>query len=65
MHGTADKIVPFQFGKSLFEAAPTESDTGQPKKFHELASITHNGVPRQIIQNIFRELIRESPSNSE
>ncbi len=65
MHGTADKIVPFQFGKSLFEAAPAESKSGQPKKFHELAFITHNGVPRQIIQNIFRELIHESPSNTE
>lgn len=36
-HGTADWIVPIEFGRQLFAAAPTE-----PKRFVEYAGLGHN-----------------------
>lgn len=57
LHGTSDQIVPLQFGKVLFESAPDESSTGQPKYFREIPRATHNAIPFQEIKKTFENLI--------
>lgn len=47
-HGMADRIVPIEYGRRLFDAAPTKD-----KKFLEYADIGHNDPPPQ---RYFREL---------
>ena len=44
MHGTADTIVPLEFGKRLFEAFPAESASGVPKQFVEMQGANHNDI---------------------
>jgi pimeloyl-ACP methyl ester carboxylesterase len=44
IHGARDTIIPIQFGRKLFEAAPETSATGIPKRFLELAEADHNDV---------------------
>lgn len=47
LHGTADRVVPFQMGQALFEAA------AQPKQFVEIPDADHNSpVPPAIYQMI-------------
>jgi fermentation-respiration switch protein FrsA (DUF1100 family) len=36
IHSRADEVVPFEFGRALFEAAP------EPKTFYEVAGAGHN-----------------------
>jgi uncharacterized protein len=44
LHGNADRIVPIEQGRALFDAAPGESDNGIRKKFVELPDTGHNDV---------------------
>lgn len=44
MHGTDDTIVPLEFGRQLFAAAPEHSAGGVPKQFVELQGANHNDV---------------------
>jgi fermentation-respiration switch protein FrsA (DUF1100 family) len=44
IHGTADRIVPIQMGRKLFEAAPPQSLDGVPKRFVELPDVGHNDI---------------------
>ena len=53
LHGTSDKIVPLQFGQTLFESAPEKSVNGQPKYFKEIPKATHNAIPFQKIRKAF------------
>ncbi len=41
-HGTADEVVPFEFGRQLFEAA-----AASPKQFVAMSGVTHNGPSDQ------------------
>jgi uncharacterized protein len=42
LHGTADRIVPIDMGRRLFDAAPNTSASGVPKRFVELPGAGHN-----------------------
>ena len=44
LHGTSDRVVPFEMGKELFEAAPTESSNGIAPRFVPLNGAGHNNV---------------------
>lgn len=44
MHGTDDSIVPLEFGRRLFAAAPEQSADGIPRQFVELNGANHNDV---------------------
>ncbi|MGQ0634411.1 MAG: alpha/beta hydrolase [Planctomycetaceae bacterium] len=44
LHGSRDRIVPFQFGEALFAAAPDASTSGSPKRFVALTHSDHNDV---------------------
>lgn len=44
IHGTADRIVPFELGEKLFAAAPDNSASGIPKRFVKIELGTHNGL---------------------
>jgi uncharacterized protein len=44
VHGRKDGIVPFEQGRKLFDAAPTESSSGVPKSFVELPDAGHNDI---------------------
>jgi hypothetical protein len=44
IHGTEDAVVPFRFGKKLFDAAPEKSRSGVPKAFVELPGAGHNNI---------------------
>jgi len=44
LHGNADNIVPFESGRSLFDALPDKSNSGIAKQFVELNGISHNNV---------------------
>lgn len=46
LHGSNDRIVPFQLGRRLFEAAPKQSASGISKQFVELSGIGHNDIDR-------------------
>lgn len=44
IHGTADRIVPFQLGEALFQAAPKQSSNGIKKRLTRLVGVGHNNV---------------------
>jgi pimeloyl-ACP methyl ester carboxylesterase len=44
IHGKRDRIVPFEQGKRLFDAAPEKSDSGIPKTFLALPDSGHNDL---------------------
>jgi uncharacterized protein len=44
LHGTVDTIIPFDFAKRLFAAAPDFSASGTPKKFVALPGADHNDI---------------------
>jgi len=44
IHGRQDRIVPFEQGKQLFDAAPPTSHNGVPKQFVELPDAGHNDM---------------------
>jgi len=44
IHGTADRIVPYELGKQLFESAPPASETGIPKQLVTIERGSHNGL---------------------
>ncbi|GMV82248.1 MAG: hypothetical protein AMXMBFR7_34320 [Planctomycetota bacterium] len=44
IHGTDDRVVPFEHGRRLFEAAPAASAGGIPKRFLELPGVGHQDL---------------------
>ncbi|MEZ6049582.1 MAG: alpha/beta fold hydrolase [Planctomycetaceae bacterium] len=48
IHGTADRIVPYELGKKLFDAAPTKSTSGTPKQMLTLERGDHNNVSHRV-----------------
>jgi uncharacterized protein len=44
VHGQRDRIVPFEQGRRLFEAAPQGSSSGVPKQFFALPEAGHNDI---------------------
>lgn len=44
IHGTDDRVVPFEHGRRLFEAAPAASAGGLPKRFLELPGVGHHDL---------------------
>ena len=44
LHGRRDSIVPFELGRTLFEAAPGQSSNGRAKRFVELPRANHNDI---------------------
>jgi fermentation-respiration switch protein FrsA (DUF1100 family) len=44
IHGVRDRIVPIQFGRELFAAAPEKSSGGVAKRFVELPMAGHNDI---------------------
>ena len=44
LHGTKDRIVPFDLGKKLFDLTPEESSAGIAKQFVPLEGADHNGL---------------------
>lgn len=44
VHGTIDRIVPFEQGRRLFDAAPVKSASGIEKRFVELPDADHNDI---------------------
>jgi pimeloyl-ACP methyl ester carboxylesterase len=44
LHGTNDRIVPYELGQRLFEAAPPFSASHIPKRFVTLEGADHNGL---------------------
>ncbi|MEX1096631.1 MAG: alpha/beta fold hydrolase [Planctomycetales bacterium] len=44
IHGALDEIVPIEFGRRLFEAAPARSASGIEKRMVELAARGHNDL---------------------
>ena len=44
LHGRRDSIVPFELGRSLFEAASEQSSNGRRKQFVELPRANHNDI---------------------
>jgi len=52
LHGERDEIVPFEHGKTVFDAAP------EPKKFFPIAGATHNDTYTIGGETYFRELKR-------
>lgn len=44
LHGDKDRIVPQEFGKKLFRAAPESAACGTPKQWIELPGVGHNDL---------------------
>jgi uncharacterized protein len=44
LHGTEDRIVPYELGEKLFEAAPPLAANNMPKRFVSLKGADHNGI---------------------
>lgn len=44
IHGTADRVVPFEHGRRIFEAAAAASAEGIPKRFLELPGVGHQDL---------------------
>jgi pimeloyl-ACP methyl ester carboxylesterase len=44
LHGQRDRIVPYQLGRRLFDAAPEKSQTGIAKTFVDLPKADHNDI---------------------
>ena len=66
-HGTEDEFVPLTHGRRLFDAAPSESSRGIPKRFVTIAGGTHNAIPvselaAELIE--FRRRIAVQPARS-
>jgi uncharacterized protein len=62
-HGTADDIVPIEFGRRLFDAFPARSQNGIPKQFVEVPGAGHNDVPAAKLQSALKAfLARLGPS---
>jgi len=56
LHGRQDRIVPFELGQRLFEAAPQMSHNGLAKQFVEFPGADHNDV-LWIARNAYREAV--------
>lgn len=57
-HGTADEVVPFAQGKTLFDLA------NEPKLFVELPNLGHNDAPPEWYYDRVEEFLSETPSGS-
>ena len=55
LHGNADRLVYTKHGQALFDAAPAESESGQPKRWKTLDGIGHNGLVRLAGKQIQQE----------
>jgi|HubBroStandDraft_6_1064221.scaffolds.fasta_scaffold08019_5 fermentation-respiration switch protein FrsA (DUF1100 family) len=58
IHGTADTIVPFSYGKRLFEAAPKTSSNAIAKTFAELHGAGHNDI-LYVARDEYRKSVRD------
>jgi fermentation-respiration switch protein FrsA (DUF1100 family) len=58
IHGLRDTIVPIQFGKKLFAAAPERAANGLPKRFVELPGADHNDI-LLVTEGEFRQAVGE------
>jgi fermentation-respiration switch protein FrsA (DUF1100 family) len=58
IHGTADTIVPFSYGKRLFEAAPMTSSNSVAKTFAELRGAGHNDI-LYVARDEYRKSVRD------
>lgn len=58
IHGREDRIVPFEQGKALFDAAAERSAGGIPKKFLELPQAGHNDM-MYVAADEIREAVAE------
>jgi fermentation-respiration switch protein FrsA (DUF1100 family) len=56
-HGTADKVVAFQHGQRLFDAAPTRSKTGIEKQFVQIPNGQHNFITMSDMRDAVRKLM--------
>ena len=66
IHGTADEIVPFYLGEKLFDAAPSASANGIPKKFVRMEHRGHNSLPvstfRKHVSGLLNQAIPPQPA---
>lgn len=44
LHGDDDELVRIRFGKRLFDAAPANSHSGEPKRWITLSGVGHNDI---------------------
>jgi fermentation-respiration switch protein FrsA (DUF1100 family) len=58
IHGAQDTIVPIQFGRKLFAAAPERAANGLPKRFVEFAEADHNDI-LLVAEREFRQAVGE------
>lgn len=63
LHGNQDEIVPIEFGRKLFAAAPARSSNGLPKRFVEMTGFGHNDFPEQAIRAPLREFLERIAVN--
>ena len=56
LHGERDTIVPLELGKSLFDAAPAQSERGLRKEFVPLREADHNDVVQSAGPDLARAL---------
>ena len=56
LHGNADGIVPFESGRSLFDALPDKSTSGIAKQFVELDGVGHNDVVSNVAEEYARSI---------
>jgi fermentation-respiration switch protein FrsA (DUF1100 family) len=57
-HGTADRLIPFEQGKRLFEAA------NQPKRFFAMEGYDHNHTPGPEFYRALSEFLKESEATA-
>lgn len=60
LHGDQDRLVYPKHGRTLFDAAAAESESGHPKRWVSLEGIGHNGLVRlaeKQIQNEFQTVV--------
>ena len=60
LHGTLDRVVPLERGRTLFLAAPSQSRQGVTKEFVELPHHGHNDIPLDALGRSFEILLRRS-----
>ncbi len=58
VHGNVDKIVPFESGKRLFDAAPAVSANAIPKTFVVLAGADHNDI-QYVAREAYRAAVQQ------
>ena len=58
IHGVRDRIVPIQFGRELFAAAPEVSSGGVAKRFVELPMAGHNDI-LYVAEQEFADAVRQ------